>query len=225
MITADRDLVPDDKWGYREALIDAFSRFKIYPSDVRTLSDDALAWRAPRRGIGAMHDLSFAALAFEGDPSRPAGEGELLRQARALGEFITRPENIANFGFTEPGTAPTSRGEEIYDPIEIESIRTARRVGPDGKVGFDLVAEAVQRRLVPLGPGRWFPFLGGTTVLVDPYGRVRYTVLKRPTHDDRLARTLDFTRSSLYWIEVEQGGERYLLPRSDMFQALHRASV
>ncbi len=42
MITADNDLVPDDKWGYRIAIVEAFRRRGIYSRDVRTLSPDAL---------------------------------------------------------------------------------------------------------------------------------------------------------------------------------------
>jgi quinol monooxygenase YgiN len=45
LITADWDLVPDDPWGYRIAVIEAFRRRGIYPRDVRTLSSDALRWQ------------------------------------------------------------------------------------------------------------------------------------------------------------------------------------
>jgi hypothetical protein len=51
MITADQELVPDDRWGYRIAIIEAFRRRGIYPRDVRTLSGDSLRWSWP--------DLSF----------------------------------------------------------------------------------------------------------------------------------------------------------------------
>ncbi len=44
IITADRDLVPDDDLGYRIAFIEAFRRRGIYPRDVRALSEDILAW-------------------------------------------------------------------------------------------------------------------------------------------------------------------------------------
>ena len=47
-ITADFDVVPDDEWSYREAWIDAFRMFGIYPADVPSLSEDSLLWRASR---------------------------------------------------------------------------------------------------------------------------------------------------------------------------------
>ncbi|HEX2725951.1 MAG TPA: hypothetical protein VHN20_09050, partial [Beijerinckiaceae bacterium] len=44
LITADRELVPDDPWGYREALIDAFRERGILPSGVTALDEAALVW-------------------------------------------------------------------------------------------------------------------------------------------------------------------------------------
>jgi hypothetical protein len=68
-------------------------------------------------------------------------------------------------------------------------VRSSRRVGPDGQVVFDLVAEVTQRRTVPAtGGGPAFDFLGGATVILDPRGRVRYAIIKRVTNDDRLER-------------------------------------
>jgi hypothetical protein len=42
LITADYDLVPDDRWAYREALIDAFRLRRIYPPYVTNLSEESL---------------------------------------------------------------------------------------------------------------------------------------------------------------------------------------
>lgn len=72
MITTDYDIVPDDSWGYREALIDAFRRREIYPDDVANLSEDALLWRPPESYIPKIPELGFARLRFRGDPGRPA---------------------------------------------------------------------------------------------------------------------------------------------------------
>src|SRR5262249_45433101 len=47
LITADRDLVPDDPWGYRPAFIQGFRRRGIYPENVRNLSSDSLCWEHP----------------------------------------------------------------------------------------------------------------------------------------------------------------------------------
>ncbi|MEX2176616.1 MAG: hypothetical protein WD872_19780 [Pirellulaceae bacterium] len=44
LITSDVDLVPDDRRGYRLAIVRAFRDRGIYPRDVRTLSVDTLRW-------------------------------------------------------------------------------------------------------------------------------------------------------------------------------------
>ena len=49
VITADRDLVPDDSWAYREAWIDAFRRHKIFPASVQDLSEESLLWLSPEQ--------------------------------------------------------------------------------------------------------------------------------------------------------------------------------
>ncbi|HSG40849.1 MAG TPA: peptidase M4, partial [Thermoanaerobaculia bacterium] len=88
LITADRVLVPDDPWSYREALIDAFRIRGIYPEEVANLSEEALLWRAPLREIPVFTHLTFAELKFQGDPSVAAGKDELRRQACELGRAV-----------------------------------------------------------------------------------------------------------------------------------------
>lgn len=44
ILTADHDLFPDDKQGYRDAFIEAFSAWGILPRDLPVLSIDALLW-------------------------------------------------------------------------------------------------------------------------------------------------------------------------------------
>lgn len=145
-ITADYDLVPDDVWGYREALIDAFLRRNIYPRNVSSLSEDALLWRSTTRPCGPIVALDFAHLQFQGDPASAASPQELRRQACVLGEFVTRPEHMEEFGLVDKKDLRLDGS--IVDPPSVESIRSARRVGPDGQVVFDLVAEVIQRRTI-----------------------------------------------------------------------------
>jgi hypothetical protein len=47
LITADADLVGNDKFGYRVAFLEAFRARGIYPDDVRTLSIESLQWASP----------------------------------------------------------------------------------------------------------------------------------------------------------------------------------
>ncbi|HEX8621418.1 MAG TPA: hypothetical protein VF718_05550 [Allosphingosinicella sp.] len=177
LVTADFELVPDDPWGYREALIDAFIRRGIYPRGVESLSEDALLWRAPEGDELVEPQLHFAELKFSGDPASPASAEELRRQAAILGRFITAPERLGQFGLAAPDD-PRLEGDKVDLP-RVESIRSSRRVGPDGQIVFDLVAEVIQRRQVAGGSGQpGFDFYGGSTIILGPRGEVRYVVSK-----------------------------------------------
>src|SRR5207248_665754 len=45
IITADLDLVQDDRYNYRIAFIEAFGRRGILPQDIHTLSVESLKWQ------------------------------------------------------------------------------------------------------------------------------------------------------------------------------------
>jgi hypothetical protein len=218
MITADYDLVPDDIWGYREALIDAFLRRNVYPRNVSSLSEDALLWRPTTRPCGPIIALDFAHLQFQGDPASAAGPQELRRQACVLGDFVTRPEHMEEFGLV--GKKDLRLDGSTVDPPSVESIRSARRVGPDGQVVFDLVAEVIQRRVIPRKVGRiGFEFFGGATVILGPEGEIRYAISKSVIGKGRLERRRDFLESTAgqhYW--NVKGGRH--VPKGPLFRML-----
>lgn len=197
VITADKDLVPDDPWGYREAWIDAFRRHHIFPNSVKDLSEESLLWRGPepRFEVPPIEGLTFAELKFNGDPALPANEAELNRQARALGELVTRPEFLVGFGLAAKGDKLLN-GDDVEPPV-IQSIRSSRRIGPSGQIVFDLVAEVTQRRLaLDKETGKVCSFYGGATVIIDPKGMIRYAMTKRVTHSQRLAEQREFLKST-----------------------------
>ncbi len=186
IITADCDLVPDDVWGFREAIIDAFLRRNIYPRNVSSLSEDALLWRSTVSACGPITALDFAHLQFAGDPASAAGPTELWRQACALGEFLTRPEHMEEFRFVSQSD-PKLEGSRVDLP-SVESIRCARRIGPNGQIVFDLVAEVIQRRTKPHKYGRKeFEYFGGATIILGPEGEIRYVISKSVLGKGRLS--------------------------------------
>ncbi len=219
VITADFDLVPNDTWGYREAFIDAFLRRNIYPRGVSSLSEDALLWRPTRRPFDPIELLSFAHLQFRGDPGTAAGPDELRRQGTVLGEFVSRPENLAEFGLVAPGD-PELEGDEVDLPV-VESVRSARRVGPDGQVVFDLVGAITQRRQVASKAGHpGFELFGGATVILGPEGEIRYAISKRVTAPDRAQRRREFIDSEVgrrFW--TTEAGHHVI--RGPIFRMLH----
>ncbi|MGH9628239.1 MAG: peptidase M4 [Bryobacteraceae bacterium] len=223
IITADYDLVPDDPWAYREALIDAFSRRKIYPRWVSSFGEDALLWQAPSKPIPNAEELSYARLQFAGDPGRMADTRELERQAGALGRMVTDLRYIDAFGLVQPGDSRLN-GDEVDLPC-VHSIRTTRRIGPQGQMVFDLVAEVTQRRTVRRADGRpEFHFYGGSTVILGPEGEIRYTISKSVVNADRLERQRQFVSRSdarPYWA-MEDGA---YLPKEQLFKLLHTNSL
>lgn len=224
MITADHDLVPDDPFGYREAIVDAFRRRGIFPLSVENLSEDALIWNPPREEsgpIGPITELDFANLRFRGDPQNAAGAKELTRQARALGDIICQPRFAEEFGLISMEEA-TRKKVDVALPC-IQSIRSSRRVGPDGQIIFDLVAEVTQKRTI-VHENRSFDFYGGATVILGPHGDLRYVVSKSVLSQTRLQAQLDFMRSKAgqsFWDETKMTFK----PQSEMFRLLHGPSV
>jgi hypothetical protein len=222
LITADYDLVPSDPWGYREALIDAFWRRELYPQHVPSLFEDTLLWRPTRQPLPPVKALTFAELKFAGDPGHPAGARELRRQAFALGELVTRPEYMAEFGLVPPGH-PALQGDTVDLPC-VESIRSTRRVGPNGQVVFDLVAEVTQRRTIRRQDGSpEFDFYGGATIILGPNGESRYAISKSVLNQERYEQQRAFIhgKGQAYW-QQQMTGEKYV-PQPQLFRLLDTA--
>ena len=222
VITADKDLVPDDPWAYREAWVDAFRRHHIYPNSVQDLSEEALLWGGPDQHnykVQEIVGLTFAALQFDGDPGRPASVKELRRQACVLGQFVTRPEYLKGFGLVKNGD-PLLGGDEVELP-EIHSVRSSRRIGPSGQVVFDVVAEVTQRRLAHVkATGAVCSFYGGSTIIIDPRGVIRYVMRKGVTNKQRLNEQIRFldTAQGAKYKDIFYGTAA---PRHNFFMKLH----
>ena len=142
MITSDKDLVPDDKWGYRIAIVEAFRRRGIYPRNVRTLSPDALLWEWP--------DLSFSSV--EGLVRNLDLGWDLVGDRRAIYERNKQNHVVTHAWLTNLcanerdqailGIAMAGKRGEIRSlyrdsfndmpSVEIHSVRPARRIGPNG---------------------------------------------------------------------------------------------
>ncbi|MDO8310967.1 MAG: hypothetical protein Q7T25_03410, partial [Sideroxyarcus sp.] len=218
MITADYALVPDDRWAYREAIVDAFRAHGIYPTNVANLSEDALLWRGPEEMLPVCPDLSFSELKFRGDPLIPAGPNELERQARVLGKFVTTAGRSRFFGIMTRHEA-AEKGLEVKRPT-IQSIRATRRVGPAGQVVFDLVAEITQSRVVRMATGQTFEFLGGSTIVLTPEGSIRFIIAKGINSAAREAQQLAFIRTEHGRNAWHEQTLQYM-PRPELFKFIH----
>ena len=168
VITADYVTVPDDPLGYREALVYAFRRYGIRVNGVADLTEESLRWFSPEISLPPIPGLAFDELVHKFEPGWPVSTEERTRRAKALGDYITQAGMYRYFGIIEPTTR--NRAE----PPEIQSVRTMRRLTPDRELDFHVVAEVTQRRKT--ARGGWF--YGGSTVILDETGIVRYAIGK-----------------------------------------------
>jgi hypothetical protein len=222
LITADYDVVPDDMWDYRGALIEAFRRRNIYPRSVANLSEDALLWRGPRQPLPPIEELHFRKLQFNGDPGHAVDSAELYRQACALGAYVADPLRMDEFGLVPLGDRRLEG--DIVELPRVESVRSARRAGPDGQIVFDLIGEITQVRHVKATatePG--FSYHGGSTVIMGPRGEIRYVILKNVTGYQREERRRAYINGAMgqrYW--MAKGN--LLVQRPKLFELIHKAN-
>jgi hypothetical protein len=220
LITADSDVVPDDKWCYREALMRSFQRRRIFPKNVEFMSVDAVRWQAPKKPL-RIPELAFGELYFNGDPSHAASEKELLRQANILGKFVTTPEVARALHLVPPGAKLPKNVTYAAPPI-VQSVRTTRRVTSSGSVLFDLVAEVTQACTIKHGT-ELMDFMGGCTLIIDPFGEVRYAVFKRIDSAERQKRQYEAIKGPLrkYW---KKTGKKFV-KRGGTFKMMHGISA
>ncbi|MDB5243465.1 MAG: peptidase and in kexin sedolisin [Spirosoma sp.] len=242
LITADRDLLPEDRRGYRVALIDGFRKRGIRPPDVETWSPTALVWSGPfnPEALAPLREVIAAMSArWRLDGDRLAAWQASREDARTLKVAIDRlPDaprqalcrELGLFDFDdddEPAgpdgrrRADKSEGRRgTFSRIEVHSVRPARRVGPDGELLADTVIEITQR---------WWPegseeFLrGGCTIIWDrEHQAARYVVSKRVGHPTRTAKELCFRAEAREKAEVAgYVGGAALADAEEPFALLH----
>ena len=172
LITADCDIVADDDRGYRQDLVDAFRARGIRPGEALSYSEEALRWDAPTKAEGGR--LRCDGLRF--DLMHETSEADQQANARLLVAFGERHRSV--FHFKEGRRIQASS----FDPV--------CRVGPDGQLKFQVVAELLQQEEVPVSPERpqpTFVHRGGVTLVLNGEdGSVRYAVYKRLSSKGRM---------------------------------------
>jgi hypothetical protein len=176
IITADADLVPDDEWNYRVAIIEAFRKRGIYPRELRTLSESSLCWPngdgldAPARdAVRYFADEQRELLTrTQHRPNRQesfqfarlfqAKMHEML-QKKVAREVLGNFEQVTGLQLDGDGTSPTPG-------FEVHSVRPVRRRGPNGEEINQVVLAITQRRRVRLGDDK-VRIHGGCTLILD----------------------------------------------------------
>lgn len=186
LVTADRDLDPEDVRGYRVAFIDAFRERGILPENVQHLGEDSLLWEEP--AIDATKLAAFESLI--GDLSlrwsqnierRLAWETSRENGYKLHNWLQEQPEFRAALGFHEPKKDVVNFSGSGLDgeirPIEVHSVRPLRRTAPDGSASVVLVIELTQAFRAKPASER---YRGGCTLLVDlSNNKLKYVIRKR----------------------------------------------
>jgi hypothetical protein len=179
MITSDHALFPDDRYGYRAALIDAFRSRGIVPENVSSYSEESLLWCPPEvTDTGDDEDDDHNPLRCEGlqfDVFNTEDK-EYVKALQKKNAIILHQFAVKNAEKLDLSTDPDLK-------IWVGSFHEMHRMSDDGKLMFDIVVEFTQRReKVPLDPADpnspTFTFRGGTTLILDQNGWVRYAIKK-----------------------------------------------
>jgi Subtilase family len=196
LITADRDLVPDDPRNYRVAFVAAFRDRGIYPAGVRHLSPGNLVWEPPPLPLKNLKSiLSRLALTWGLDGDRRLAYETARNNAAIFHKWLLDPNHVSDdelaaLGFErEPGPRVIAELTGDLHGIEVHSVRPARRIGPDGQSRTDLVIEITQTFYATQGGA----YRGGCTLLIDlEISEVRYFVRKRLTSPDLVPAQLKY---------------------------------
>jgi hypothetical protein len=232
IITADSDIIPNDRFNYRLAMIEAFRKRGIMPEGAMSLAPDSLRWEPPEENLGL--DGSFPTINKEWIANREesfdamennrrlvhswmikSDENDLkwqrvcgvLFKSDSLSKWERQSENtVKNWPKNLEGGSYTDDPKDIDFKVEIHSVRTTLRIGPDGEAERQLIIEVMQRRRGFLVDERQekqdqgesieredFIFRGGATLIFDlRTKKLRYAIRKSVANSKRLTEQREF---------------------------------
>lgn len=240
IITADADLVPDDDLGYRIAFIEAFRWRGIYPRDVRALSVDSLRWPAVRTSQSFFRPLAEQVRNLVGQfayfQTRRQTYEETEKISKQLHNWIEIEGHaqLKEFseiaGITFEFGLPGLRGDKRkgLPRFQVNSLRPARRVGPDGDSLNQLIISLIQTRDVPVSSGderSTMKFRGGSTLILDlDTMQLKYAIRKSISDPSRLERYKEYRRGSTIEGSPRATYFKRLTEAEEPFALLHRGS-
>jgi len=209
LITADYDMVTDDRHNYRLAFIQAFRQRGIIPWGVRNMSQENLLWEPPEDSA-AFQKIITPEFLDEIVPSNPASQTrkqmfwQNQNNQKTLHDRLIkdlRAAKVARIILDEK--APKTFYGMDDDPIphfQVFSVRPARRIGADDHTVTDLVVEIIQSRYgyfdlknqekadkegkKAVSDLPDFVLRGGCTLLIEPQAsEIRYCIYKSMRED------------------------------------------
>lgn len=167
LITADYDLVPDDKYGYRSAFIDAFRSRGIRPY-ASSYSEEALRWGGPQVDDASTLKCSGMIVSLQRLMTDEELRVSQKQNAQIIYDFALQHAN-------ELGLDPIEKNSSIsvfsFHPV----LRTAR----DGQPLLEMVAQILQTLTLPDDSGGpAVEVYGGAGLVFNMDGTVRYAIHK-----------------------------------------------
>jgi hypothetical protein len=224
IITADADLVEDDRYNYRVAFIEAFRKRGIYPLDLDTLSVDTLRWQ----GVEIKMPRKQASI--------------LLRQLKRYADkcfYIASRENLFNetrtqrkelhFAiaqvFDKSPELASQLGLDPHSSFEVHALRRSMRIGPDGQHMPQIIMALTQSRQLKIdGASDPVTFRGGSTLVIDlSKVDIQYAIIKRIDSETRIDGKTREERTAAFLNEAFRDPLQRLLlaPGNEPFAALH----
>jgi hypothetical protein len=214
LITADFDVVSDDRHNYRVAFVEAFRRRGIYPvnldtattNTLRSLSVDTLRWggfdlqKLPpeeRVGLGKHYAAivrrlkRFADACFYLEDRRKLFEATCQHRQALHAELMVAFAALPKFA-SEMGLDPARE-------FEVHELRRAMRIGPDGAHVPQVVVALTQAKEIEAGADGTprHAFRGGSTLVVDlSVPEIKYRIVKNIGSASRQERTAAFAREA-----------------------------
>ncbi|HKP02566.1 MAG TPA: hypothetical protein VJU77_04305 [Chthoniobacterales bacterium] len=237
LITADMDLMPEDRHNYRVAFVEAFRRRGIYPENIRVLSESSLRWSRPEEDPDIPTDHITAQLRplledLRGfvDRLRHKKERQEIWQElqtirtdvhSTINRYVEKARAMQKLtGLALHGYAPT-RGVKLNREgaprFEVHAFREARREREDGRILNQAFITILQSQQVEF-EGEKMSFRCGSTLVLDlDESCVSYVIRKGLNDTQRMRRTRDFQEKD----HAASLTETYFGRQDEPFAALH----
>lgn len=189
LITADYELAPRDAYGQREVMIEAFRKRGIFPEDVRSLALESLLLpeadeTLPSFPVSLLGSLAIAAGSYTAGGLRRRTTTELSFESQYRvtleeeEEFDDSKQEIAIQLHQYAQANAQHLGLDPARAVQVLGFHPVFRVGPDGQLAIELVAQFAQQDDSEKDQLGGIPHRGGTTVVAAADGSVRYVIAK-----------------------------------------------
>jgi len=237
LITADVELMTDDRHNYRVAFVEAFRRRGIYPiaqqtatvETPMTLSVDTLVWQGiegPKKAVRDAYRSVVESLKSYADTCFYIGNREKLFETTRKTRAKLKKQLEA--AFKKAPAFAKELGLDPEDNFEVHALNRSMHLQADGRHVPQIVIALTQSTTIPADPKTGTPehvFRGGSTLIVDltaaltePERAVKYCIVKRIQSTDRQRRTAAFFRSAA---ADPLRAMLYAPDRKEPFAALH----